>query len=183
MKPLSQIPPDQLDDKQWPSRVKTWEMFRRHIEHEDFLINHRMTWLLTMQGLLFTSLALLLPHILDFWNNSVGWIIFAALAVISCVGAYVSLLLHIGLKAAKLAIDRLECEWAEFYGGDVRDFVRIAGIGQNKPPLLHEEYARQAKNKSWNQLPWALGIAWILILIAVIAALIQWLFWRGVFSI
>jgi hypothetical protein len=175
MKPINQIPPELLDDKDWPSRVKTWEMFRRHIEHEDFLINHRMTWLLTMQGLLFTSLALLLPHVLDFWNQPMGWIIFVALGVIAFVGAYVSLLLHVGLKAAKLAIDRLEQEWAEFYGTDLKDFVRICGIGQDKPPLLREEFARQARNKSWNQLPWALGLAWGIILLAILVGLGQWI--------
>jgi hypothetical protein len=46
MKPIAQIPPELLDDKAWPSRV-TWEMSRRHIEHEDFLINHRMMKSLT----------------------------------------------------------------------------------------------------------------------------------------
>ena len=51
MRPMSSIPV--------PVAPEAWELARRLIEHEDTLINHRMTHYLTTQGFLFAAMGLL----------------------------------------------------------------------------------------------------------------------------
>ena len=38
--------------------AKRWEMARELIEHEDNLVNHRIGWILNLQGFLFAALGL-----------------------------------------------------------------------------------------------------------------------------
>jgi hypothetical protein len=42
-----------------------WELARKIIEHEDNLINHRLTWLITIQGFLFAAFAVVANDLLE----------------------------------------------------------------------------------------------------------------------
>jgi hypothetical protein len=45
--------------------LKLYDIFRRYLEHEDNLINSRLTWSLTIHGFLFASYGILLGKIAD----------------------------------------------------------------------------------------------------------------------
>jgi hypothetical protein len=48
-----------------PNTFKLYEIFRGYLEHEDNLINSRLTWSLTVHGFLFASYGILLGKIAD----------------------------------------------------------------------------------------------------------------------
>lgn len=45
-------------DDVWTRKKEQWELVRKAVEHEDIVFNHRLTWLLLMQGFLITIFAL-----------------------------------------------------------------------------------------------------------------------------
>jgi hypothetical protein len=47
------------------SATSPWELARNVIEHEDNLINHRLTWLITIQGFLFAAFAVVAKDLFD----------------------------------------------------------------------------------------------------------------------
>ena len=97
------------------------------IEREDGLVNNRLTWILTTQGLLFTAFALTAsegidPNIKDILLKALPWI-----------GLLVGLVGCLGILAANLAIQGLKKQWRVLnynyvprpFGGDI---ISIFGL-------------------------------------------------------
>jgi len=117
---------------------------RSMIEHESRMINHRLTWLVTVHGLLFAALGLL-------WKDGADIV-----PILSCLGVTISISIFFPLWAADLAIRKLVRDWDENSTEDERtkgpDIIgkRPAAIG------VHFIYP-------WLCIPIALAAAWIVV--------------------
>ena len=49
----------------YQNNIAIFSIFRSYIEHEDSLINQRMTWLLTLNSFIFASISLLIDNLFD----------------------------------------------------------------------------------------------------------------------
>ncbi len=78
----------------------TADTIREMIKHENELYNARMSWFCTIQGLLWTALAISIEH------KDVGWVSF----MLSCLGVLISASSYKSLNAALLAVKALR-EW------------------------------------------------------------------------
>jgi hypothetical protein len=91
----------------------------RHIEREETLIDHRISWMLTSQGFLFTGFAFLA-------SNTVATQTRMHLApVIAVVGIMIALLSFTGIGAAYLSINNLIRTW----------YARPEAKGDAYPPI------------------------------------------------
>jgi len=118
---------------------------RDMIKHENELVNQRLTWLFTLQGLLFAASSFL-------WKeNILPVIVFGFVGIISCIS--IGYTLKRGLNAIKDLLDR------------AKDYKKPLPENWIFPPLI----GTRSKSIKWILpgilLPWVLGIAWIAILI------------------
>lgn len=121
------------------------ECVRSMIEHENSLVNFRLTWLITLQGLLFASLSFLLdkPHLHQF------------IPVLSWVGQFAAASCWYSLSLTQRAIQKHE-EWWNNHCPDNYDGPPVIGLRQSSI-WLHL--------LPWNVLPFAFEVAWIAILL------------------
>lgn len=80
---------------------------REMIRHENDLVNHRLTWLCQVQGLLFAALGVTLTN--DFSDE------IAIRPILIFIGIAVSISSAIGLKSANYAINELKTDFIERY--------------------------------------------------------------------
>jgi len=120
-------------------------VIREMIKHENELVNQRLSWLFTLQGLLFTATSFL-------WKATMlPVIVFSFVGIISCIS--IGYTLRRGLNAIKelLALKS--------------DYKKPLPKNWIFPPTI----GARSKAKEWilpaMLLPWVLGIAWIAILI------------------
>src|SRR4051812_15007582 len=79
------------------------EIMRQMIRHENELMNHRMTWLLTAEGLFFAALAFM-------WKEpDTRYLVY----IICAVGGIVAASAFVILREASLAIERLYKLWCD----------------------------------------------------------------------
>ncbi len=113
-----------------------YEIIRSYIVHEDDLVNSRLTWCLTINGFLFTALAVLGQRAVDLTTgNMVGpesasrwwtaFAIFVALTTITALGAIVSSLASRAVAAANYSLESLD---ALIHGDHGPDNVRTNGV-------------------------------------------------------
>jgi hypothetical protein len=105
-------------------------LFRQQIVAEDNLVNHRMTWLLLMQGFLLALLAGILSQ--GSRSGSTQYIVLIWLT--SVTGMAGSVLIGIGIWAARKAILVLKQGYDEVY--------RDCGIPRHLPPIVGGELPR-----------------------------------------
>ena len=118
---------------------------REMIRHEDVLLNQRLTWMWTLQGLLFGSTSLL-------WGKDWrGVVIIGFVGLLSCISIGYSL--SRGLKAVRELLGVAAGRKKEL-GEDVKI-----------PPTI----GSRTKAIEWllpgHFLPWLFGLAWVLIII------------------
>jgi hypothetical protein len=121
-------------------------IIRSMIEHENTLLNHRMTWMGTLQGLLVAATGFM-------------WEIDDLLVLLICVfGFCSSVSIGISFKSALRAIKRLLEDWDDrksknpYYDGpDVIGSPRIKSF--------------RSKLNPWNILPWLIALVWVLLAI------------------
>src|SRR6266404_6343921 len=90
---------------------ENWKRARSVIEHENTLINHRVTWLLASQGFLFAGYSALITG----WAKAelhIGRGTFVALLVaLLAISAYICISMGIMLSAAITQIRFIQCWW------------------------------------------------------------------------
>jgi len=121
------------------------ETVRSMIYKEDEFINHRLTWLVTLQGLLFAALSFA-------WDNESQSLI----RLLAIVGMVVSITSFVGLWSARQAIRTLILEWNKekpsgYVGPDV--------IGYYNPCKVVEFFL------PWLVLPVLFFVVWIAVLV------------------
>ncbi len=95
--------------------AKRWEMARELIEHEDNLVNHRIGWILNLQGFLFAALGLGASALVSGANKEYDVMIYGLLYAISLAGCFAPFLIMSSLKAARDQIFAVE-NWWELFG-------------------------------------------------------------------
>ncbi len=103
---------------------KFYEFTCRHIEREENIIDHRISWMLTSQGFLFTGFALISNG-----NATANAQLQSALSgVIEVVGIAIALLSLVGIHAAYLSVSNLirnwENRWTKVSSGDKQPYSR-----------------------------------------------------------
>jgi hypothetical protein len=106
-----------------------WKRVRRQIEHEDTLINHRMTWLWTSNSLFLVSMAGILHAIPAGATTTVSALLVVTAIFLPVAAAVACLSLMRAIKAAMAQIGTL-CRWWD-------DRVKLAGSDpKSHPPLI-----------------------------------------------
>ena len=118
---------------------------RDMIKHENELVNQRLTWMFTLQGLLFAASSFL-------WKeNILPVIVFGFVGIISCIS--IGYTLRRGINAIKQLLAK------------AKNYKNPLPKSWIFPPLI----GSRSKAKEWLLpailLPWVLGITWIAILI------------------
>lgn len=88
--------------------LELYKITRTYITHEDSLINNRLTWLLTIQGLLFTAYGLALRETVK--SSELVSLIF----LLKILGIMTSFLGLTGILAAVFSIREIEQKWQSF---------------------------------------------------------------------
>ena len=120
---------------------------RSMIEHENTLLNHRMTWMWTLQGLLVAA-------------AGVMWEIHNLVVLLICIFGFCSCIsVGVSLQSALRAIESLLKDWEDRASGDPNyDGPRVIGSPGVRPLL--------SKLHPWNSLPWLMTVVWVLLAIA-----------------
>jgi hypothetical protein len=124
---------------------------RKMIQHEDAVINHRVTWMCTLNGLLFTAIGLL-------WDKSPSRLL---MIIIGCLGFVVSLVSLILLMSATKAMARLRLWWKENKPSDYSG-PGVMGLESMGPAPFH--WISNYLNP-WDFLAASLLVAWSAFLI------------------
>jgi len=98
---------DEFKDKE----TVDWKRIRAAIEHENTLVNHRLTWLLTSQALLFAGFGSIFQDQKKLTNNY--YLVF--LLIICFVGLVVSLKTYIDIEMAGRQLSELDRWWHKTY--------------------------------------------------------------------
>jgi len=123
------------------------EIIRKLIEHENNLQNYRLTWLMTIQGLLFAALGFA-------WDKQDA----RGLVSIFCIlGILVSLSSWSALKLTANAFQDLHNWWDSHKPSDY-DGPPIIGHKSNFNALLWIL-------RPWRILPWAFAVGWVIALV------------------
>lgn len=121
------------------------------IQHENELTNHRIQWFLTLQGFLFTSVAL--------YGDQPGRKWFGYL--ISVMGIGVCISFGVALRAGQKGFNNLVERWHKAYEPHRRNYYQTGVAG----------YLSMKKWENllvpWVALPWILGFGWLLICVFV----------------
>lgn len=130
-----------MKETKYPNNNVEPSVIRSMIQHENTLMNHRMTWMLVFQGFLFTSLGL-------------SWSQTALLHIlVSVIGGLSCLSFGYSLHCARCAIEKLEQSAKEF--------------GHPFPIGWGIKEARFQFLLPWILLPRAIGIVWVIICVHV----------------
>lgn len=121
---------------------------REMIRHETNLVDHRMTWFLTSQSILFAAIGVV-------WGNDKEFLV-----LIATIGAIVALSFHVSLRASIKAVHGLEKYWL-----DHCEQLKLDPISE--PPvngLCQDQIGCVERNLfPWRLLPWFLGLMWVLV--------------------
>jgi uncharacterized membrane protein YidH (DUF202 family) len=99
---------DLLRYDEFKDRATTdWKRIRAAIEHENTLVNHRLTWLLTSQGFLFAGFALVFTD--EKRNTEFSSLV--VLTVICVIGIAVSIKTYSDIERAKRQLEALDRWW------------------------------------------------------------------------
>jgi len=141
-------------------------IIRDMLQHEDNLINHRITWMCQIQGLLFAAFGILIQRNTNSIPNNNNYF----MSIIILMGIFISIVSYVSIHIAELA---------------GKDLCNLAGKDLCKSPRQRlrgidvQEKIMNAKNKEdwkeyifwycvlyllpWRNLPYVFIIAWLLI--------------------
>jgi hypothetical protein len=123
---------DQLEKEEGPAsnqkeqpldNIKKWEIGRRHIEHEDNLVNHRLTWLLLLQGFLFTALASAVGALKDLQDGT-RFILVIFVLVLASLGIALSWVARYLVEDAYTMLEAINQWWDD---QEVKGYPRFSG--------------------------------------------------------
>jgi hypothetical protein len=129
------------------------DIVRKMIWHEDEVINHRVGWLTTVNGLLFTALAFL-------WGKTESRFVIVAICVLGCT---LSSLIYTLLFSATRAMARLKLFWAQ------KEPPGYKGPGIMGVTAISPSFYRAALwVNQWDLIALLFALAWAFVLIIVV---------------
>ncbi len=165
---MEEQPPKDLRD--------LYRIYRDYAEHEDNLVNWRLSWNLAAQGLLFTAFGLTAQKLSDACENtSPGDLKLCFLRIlilaVPAVGFLISTSSALGVRAANLALDELQRKWQEDIGpksraDDPEAWNQLPGLTGGGSPKAHKLGMFPAFT-----LPWIFSLAWLLLFLFSLATL------------
>jgi hypothetical protein len=157
--------PIQPDDPDWDEfhdiEIINWKRVRSAIEHENQLINHRLTWLLSSQAFLFAAFALVFQASTKSDVNPDQKVFYQfVLAGFSLTGILVGLYIQRPLRTAEIQHERLRDWWTASIknSSDPNRHPPIAG----DPPNWRDRFLPQSK------FPLVFVAAWIIFVFGVL---------------
>jgi hypothetical protein len=160
-----------------------WSNARKMIEHEDTLINYRMTWLIAMQAGLFTAIGLFYQAFTK--NSALTPAELIVLLVLTGVGTFAAWMSHCSLQAAHNQICHTAAYWRQNYESyneatilDPKGKIYPAIIGDNNASGLEEIGTLVVFTRIWRGpigLTKMLMCLWIVIAVSILC---QYLFVR-----
>jgi hypothetical protein len=141
-----------MDNREELSQKDFYEYTVRQIEREQGLVNNRLSWMLTFQGFLFASIALVLN------KDTAPSVRLVFRGVIPGIGIAVALLALVGVHAAALSSSEIKAKWKQ------RD-----GFQQYPPTFGTPTISRLGRITSYG-IPISVIVAWILLFFGLIAA-------------
>lgn len=146
-----------------PTLESLYKMLREQIQHEDHLVNHRLTWLLAVEGFLFAALAALLTsQNLTTYSKSMLFIIIGFFGISFCISSF------LGIRAAHKSLKILREKWDEPPTGKQKTVDAWFAAKKKYPPIT---YVGTALTNAWSAAegtPWLAIFVWI----ALIASLL-----------
>ncbi len=115
---------------------------RSMIEHENELLNHRMTWMWTFQGLLMGATAFA-------WEDSK-----MLLGIISFIGFTSAISFGLSFVSALRAIKNILTNWDK-YSSENPGYEGPSVIGSDRKGGIHTFF------KPWGALPWIVAFLWL----------------------
>ncbi|MBW4422299.1 MAG: hypothetical protein KME13_24310 [Myxacorys californica WJT36-NPBG1] len=109
------------------SKKEQFDMAREIIKHEDNLVNNRVTWLLVLQGFLFTAFVNgigMLEKVSDYTPQR----IVAGLVLVGLLGIVTSLIARNTILVAYDHTNKVESWWNEKAEDSIRDYPPVRGI-------------------------------------------------------
>lgn len=165
--------------------MANWKRVRSCIEHEDALVNHRMSWMWAFNGFLLAAYALVLSRFKELAGSSVRELAQVVLVLIPFLGIMLCISVWQGIRAAMTQIDYLNNWWTGKVGKDEKEHPRL--IGHSHPWFNHDRLISHGLPVTmiiawtalilvqWRILTGAPQGVWIAVL-AVIAAFVTYLF-------
>jgi hypothetical protein len=141
-----------------------YSIYRQYAEHEDSLINSRLSWNLTVQGFLLAAFGIVALKLIDTCGtgpvDSRLYLLKLVVFVLPLAGLAVSVVSAIGVLAAALALDKLDSDWEDKVKLELwkldRDgeyvLPRLTGGGSDRAHNLGLYPARI--------IPWVFVVAW-----------------------
>ena len=156
--------PDNSEENKMPSDIKNTSetftlakdlriMIREQIQHEDDLVNHRVNWLLLLQGFLVVAFVQVLTN----KNQSVYQ--FVILVCIAIFGIVIGLFVLSSIRGAIKAIEELEDFWKTTDAIKVEDRAKL-------PPISYQGKLDGAEVAAYG-IPALVMIVWLTLLIVV----------------
>jgi hypothetical protein len=121
------------------------------VQHENELLNHRIQWFLTLNGFLFTAVAL---YGNQPGRNWFGW-------TMAGIGLLVCYSFSVGLRIGGQGFKRLVAKWKEIRNNHSDGFVEIGVYGHLADGFIENHFA------PWRALPVLMATGWIVVAIFV----------------
>lgn len=120
------------------------KIVREMIRHEDELINHRITWMMVFNGLLYTALGLVVGR-----SNAK-----VLLWVLTCLGCVIAVSSFLGIYDGTKGIRNVRKWWDEHVAEDFvgPDVMALRGKSTHFRLL-----------KPWRVMPWVFFVSWLVI--------------------
>lgn len=119
--------------------IVAWKLARSAIEHENSLVNQRMTWFLTGQAFLMTAFFLIVVADIKGTGVLVKQFASVLLLVIGVYGAYLSLITYEGLNRAFIATSRITEGYNNLRLGNMFDPIVPPLHLWEDPNLMHQQ--------------------------------------------
>lgn len=137
------------------SRYADWKRVRLAIEHENTLVNHRITWLLTTQGFIVAVLGALFNEAqktegLNFRHAGLLTLVLSILSLLVCRAISVS------LREADEQLNNLDKWWYRYWNTD-KDWRNLEERSRlvSKSLWRHPNIQLRSEQKPWcDRLPW-----------------------------
>jgi hypothetical protein len=153
------------DDDDWDEfhdiHIVNWKRVRAAMEHENQLVNHRLTWFLSTQAFLFAAFALTFQASIQSKPEKQSFYQFV-LAGFSLTGILVGIYIQRPLRTAELAHDSLRNWWHISIGHP------NSTEAQRHPPICGESPSWRDRWFPQSFFPMLFVAAWILFILGVL---------------